>query len=324
MEMSRGCIDAWESGVTEGRLPALSELPDATDRWWSSRTFRVLFFTVAAVVAGLVAVALVGALQHDRGPITLMLAVYGSLFLAWLAFAGYIFDLSLRVWKLLLRMPTILAACGLQLLAPVAFVLLQPAWFVRRPRVGAAGRTYREYGFASRSPLAARCPWLTRLPAAAHVVTGRIMLFGPQAADPVETVRWPFYLSRYDRRPGLFPRRRDVDLIGHGGSALPQILVALMARGVPDDPDVLLLLARAPRDVRAPRALDGGDPAGVHPAVITAKERDFVCDELLSAGYCDQMIVGRMQDCAELIGYAWQQWRHHPVLSEAAAGEQVA
>jgi hypothetical protein len=310
--------------MADGRLPALAELPDPARRWWSSRAFRVLFFVVAAVVAVLVAIALIAALQHDRGPITLMLAVYGSLVLAWLAFAGHVFELGLRGWKLLLRMPSILAGLGLLLLSPIAFLLLQPARFVRSPRVGAAGRCYREHGFVSRSRLAARRPWLTRLPAATHVITGRMTLFGPQAPDPMETVHWPFFLSRYDRRPGLFPRRRDVELIGHSGAALPQILVALMSRGVPDDPDVLLLLARAPRDLPAPLALDGGDPAGVHPAVITAKERDFVCDELLGAGYCDHMIIGRLRDCAELIGYAWQQWRHHPVPAPDAAGEQVA
>ena len=310
--------------MADGRLPALTELPDPADRWWSSKAFRVLFFVVAGVVGVLVAVALVAALQHDRGPLTLMLAVYGALFLAWLAFAGYIFDLGLQLWKLLLRMPSILAGCGLLLLAPVAFLALQPARFVRRTRVGAAGRTFGEYGFVSRRPLAVSRPWLTRLPAAAHVVTGRMTLFGPQAPDPTETIRWPFFLSRYDRRPGLFPRRRDVELIGHAGGALPQILVALMSRGMPQHREALLLLVRAPQDVLAPLALDGGDPAGVHPAVITATERDFVCDELLGAGYCDQMIIGKVTDCAELIGYAWQQWRHRPLVESEDVGEQVA
>jgi hypothetical protein len=307
----------------EGRHPSFSELPDPNDRWWSSRVFRVVFFAVAGVVAVLVGIALVSALRNDRGPITLMIAVYGSLFLAWLAFAGIIFDLGLKAWHLLLRLPAILTGCVLLLLSPLALLLAMPARFVRRPRVGAEGRVYREWGIASRSRFAARRPWLTRLPAAAHVVTGRLTLFGPEAPDPMETVHWPFFLARYDVKPGLLPKRGALETVGHGGSALPQILVALMARGVPDEPDAMLLLARAPRDSTGPVALDGGDPCAVHPAVITPKERDFVCDELLSAGYADQMIIGPVGAAAELIGHAWKQWRHTP-LEIPTHDEQVA
>lgn len=317
------CNHQWDTGMTEGRHPTFSELPDANDRWWSSRAFRVMFFAVAAVAAVLVALALVSALRKDRDVITLMLAVYASLFVAWLAFAGIIFDLGLKLWKLLLRSPVILAATVLLLLSPVALLLTLPARFVRRPRVGAGGQVYQEWGIRSQSRMAARRPWLTRLPAAAHVVTGRMTLLGPEAPDPRETICWPFFLARYDLKPGLFPRRGGLETVGRGGRALPQILVALMARGIPDDPDAMLLLARAPRDESGPVALDGGDPCAVHPAVITPKERDFVCDELLSAGYGDRMIIGKVDDAAELIAHAWKEWRHTPVATPAH-DEQVA
>jgi hypothetical protein len=321
--MDQGSCEQWDSGMTEGRHPTFSELPGPNDRWWSSRVFRVLFFAAAVAATVLVGLALVSALHNDQGAITLMLSVYGCLFVAWLAFAGIIFDLGLKGWHLLLRSPVILVAAVLLLLSPLAFLLAQPARFVRRPRVGAAGQVYREWGIASRSRFAARRPWLTRLPAAVHVISGRFTLFGPEAPDPRETICWPFFLARYDLKPGLFPKRGGLETVGRGGSALPQILVALMARGVPDDPDAMLLLARAPRDETGPVALDGGDPCAVHPAVITAKERDFVCDELLSAGYADQMIIGRVSDAAQLIGHAWKQWRHTPV-TVTSHDEQVA
>jgi len=96
------------------------------------------------------------------------------------------------------------------------------------------------------------------------------------------------------------------------------------ARGTPDGADALLLLTRAPRDPLTPLALDGGDPVGVHPVVITRTERDFVCDELLNAGYCGQMIVGRLTDSAQLIGLAWQRWRHAPAPADEGTTEQVA
>jgi len=56
----------------------------------------------------------------------------------------------------------------------------------------------------------------------------------------------------------------------------------------------------------------------------TASQQRPFRDELLSAGYSDQMIVGRLVDSAELIGLAWQQWRHQPVAVEEKSDEQVA